>query len=419
MKTSLSFALCLIVAACVSASCSQSRVMIGDNGGDAGTDASTNTDAETLTDGSMSADSSVVPDGGLCSDCCTPFLQGPDCADTNRGPCVYATGCGMDPSVMGHCPIIASECPADVSPVCGCDGVTYSNECRAQQAGASVWYAGECGTACGGIAEIGCPIPEEFCDFNSPGTSSACGGDDSMGTCRMRPSGCVAEGAGVCGCNGTNYASACDANQAGVSVANYGPCTPAVTCGVQVTPVSGLVTTERGGTATFTVVLTCGPTLDVSIELSSSDSSEGSVAPSAVTFTPADWAIPQTVTVTGVDDDASDGDTSFNIVMPAIASADPSWSGIDPHDVAVLNLDDEGTPCGEEGIGPSCGPTEYCAYFDGALCGRTEMGVCKARPVACTGVLSNVCACNGGDFANACVARMAGHDAAFEGPCPH
>jgi hypothetical protein len=53
------------------------------------------------------------------------------------------------------------------------------------------------------------------------------------------------------------------------------------TAGITVTPIAGLVTTEAGGTATFTVVLNTQPTADVTIGLSSSDASEGTVAPTS------------------------------------------------------------------------------------------------------------------------------------------
>ena len=66
----------------------------------------------------------------------------------------------------------------------------------------------------------------------------------------------------------------------------------------------GLATTEAGGTATFTVVLNTQPTADVTIALSSSDTTEGTVGPASLTFTTANWNVAQTVTVTGVDDAA-------------------------------------------------------------------------------------------------------------------
>ena len=45
--------------------------------------------------------------------------------------------------------------------------------------------------------------------------------------------------------------------------------------GVTVSPVSGLVTTEAGGTATFTARLTSQPSADVSFTLSSGSPGEG------------------------------------------------------------------------------------------------------------------------------------------------
>ena len=79
--------------------------------------------------------------------------------------------------------------------------------------------------------------------------------------------------------------------------------TPTTTApGITVTPTAGLTTTEAGGTATFTVVLNTQPTADVTIALSSSDTTEGTVSPASLTFTTANWNVAQTVTVTGVDD---------------------------------------------------------------------------------------------------------------------
>ncbi len=111
--------------------------------------------------------------------------------------------------------------------------------------------------------------------------------------------------------------------------------------GIVVTPTSGLVTTEAGGTATFTVVLTSVPTADVTIGLSSSDLTEGTVAPASLTFTPADALVPKTVTVTGADDAVSDGNVAYTIVTAPAVSADPLYTGADASDVSVTNNDDE------------------------------------------------------------------------------
>ena len=60
--------------------------------------------------------------------------------------------------------------------------------------------------------------------------------------------------------------------------------------GFTVTPQNGLVTTEAGGTATFTIKLNSQPTADVIIGLTSSDTAEGTVSPASVTFTAASRA---------------------------------------------------------------------------------------------------------------------------------
>ena len=77
------------------------------------------------------------------------------------------------------------------------------------------------------------------------------------------------------------------------------------TVGVTVDPTSGLVTTESGGTAQFSVRLNSQPTHPVTIALSSSDTSEGTIGPPfsivLLTFQPDATALnPQTVTITGV-----------------------------------------------------------------------------------------------------------------------
>jgi len=112
------------------------------------------------------------------------------------------------------------------------------------------------------------------------------------------------------------------------------------TVGITVTPTSGLVTTEAGGTATFTVVLGSQPTADVTINLTSDNPAEGTVNLPTLTFTNANWNTPQTVTVTGVDDDIDDGDIAYNIITAA-TSADATYNGFNLPDVAVTNTDDD------------------------------------------------------------------------------
>ncbi len=110
---------------------------------------------------------------------------------------------------------------------------------------------------------------------------------------------------------------------------------------IDVAPTSGLVTTEAGGTANFTVVLSAQPTSDVTVPVSSSDTTEGTVAVASLVFTSLNWNIPQTVTVTGADDALIDGSVAYTIVLGVATSADLGYNGLDPTDVGVSNTDND------------------------------------------------------------------------------
>ncbi|MEQ1855968.1 MAG: Ig-like domain-containing protein, partial [Longimicrobiales bacterium] len=125
------------------------------------------------------------------------------------------------------------------------------------------------------------------------------------------------------------------------------------TAGITVSAASG-PTTEAGGQATFNVVLNTQPTANVTVGLSSSDTSEGTIAVASVTFTSANWNTPQTVTVTGVNDDLDDGDIGYSIVTAAATSTDPNYTGLNPANVSITNVDDETAGFT---ISPPTGPT--------------------------------------------------------------
>lgn len=112
------------------------------------------------------------------------------------------------------------------------------------------------------------------------------------------------------------------------------------TVGVTVSAISGN-TTETGGTATFTIVLNTLPTADVSVGLTSNDTTEGTVSPSSVTFTTGNWNTAQTVTITGVNDDVDDGNIVYSIVTAAATSSDSDYNTLNASDVSVTNADND------------------------------------------------------------------------------
>jgi hypothetical protein len=103
-----------------------------------------------------------------------------------------------------------------------------------------------------------------------------------------------------------------------------------------VTPSGGLTTTQAGGTAQFSVVLDAQPSANVTIGLSSSDVTLGTVSASSLTFTPSNWNEAQIVTVTGVDDYIAHTVDYTIIIAPAVSN-DMRFNGINHPDFTVTN----------------------------------------------------------------------------------
>ncbi|MGF1938683.1 MAG: beta strand repeat-containing protein [Nostoc sp. ChiQUE02] len=108
--------------------------------------------------------------------------------------------------------------------------------------------------------------------------------------------------------------------------------------GFSISPITGLVTTEAGGTASFNIQLTSQPTANVTFNLSSSKVSEGTVSVSSVTFTAANWNTPQTITVTGVNDNIVDDNIVYQIITGTAVSSDANYNNLNPNDVDVVNI---------------------------------------------------------------------------------
>ena len=92
---------------------------------------------------------------------------------------------------------------------------------------------------------------------------------------------------------------------------------------------------EKGGTATYTVKLETAPTADVTVTVGSGDTDAATVAPASLTFTSTNWGTGQTVTVTGVADNAANpGGKRETTISHSATSTDTDYNIS-----ATLNVD--------------------------------------------------------------------------------
>ena len=148
-----------------------------------------------------------------------PFEIPIGCSEcTQNEICKMPIGACEQSAMLGACVARPQLCPLVLMPVCGCDGVTYNNGCEALRAGVNIAYERACNPFfCGGSEGLGCG-PNEYC------AAADCG---ALGFCVDRPTSCgqLPEAATpVCGCDHKDYASACEAHAAGVTVLAANKC---------------------------------------------------------------------------------------------------------------------------------------------------------------------------------------------------
>lgn len=97
---------------------------------------------------------------------------------------------------------------------------------------------------------------------------------------------------------------------------------------------------EAPTTDTFTVVLDSQPASDVVFTVTSGNLAEATVSPAQLTFTSANFNNPQTVTVTGVNDSAIDGDQTTTITISVDDNnSDDAYDPVADQTVSVTTVD--------------------------------------------------------------------------------
>jgi hypothetical protein len=135
----------------------------------------------------------------------------------------------------------------------------------------------------------------------------------------------------------------------------------------------GTQVNENGASDTFSVVLTAQPIGDVFFVLTASDATEATVSPATLTFTPANWNVPQTTTVTGVDDLLLDGAQASDITIALDqASSDPPFAGLADQTVNVTTADDDAL--GPTDLSPATIPEDVDTGAADVLVGALSTG---------------------------------------------
>ncbi len=114
--------------------------------------------------------------------------------------------------------------------------------------------------------------------------------------------------------------------------------------GVTLVEPNGATTLTETGSARYTMVLNRQPTSDVTVVATSGMASLATVSPAAgLIFSDSNWDTAQTVTVTGVNNDADASDRTV-IISHAATSTDSNYSGLAVASVTATVSDDDATP---------------------------------------------------------------------------
>ena len=299
---------------------------------------------------------------------CPPVDGCADHGDCPRGAiCEFEADTCDDAERRGECVGRPRDCPPDRAPVCGCDGVTYANDCQRQAAGAAASHDGAC------------EVEPDLCRENADcaeGDYCACqGACGAPGQCRERPQFCHRIYDPVCGCDGNTYGNACTLAAAGGCLAHDGECEqqPDVCGGIAGIPC------DRGEVC----------------DLPAGECNSADLQGLCVERPDACLRIYQPVC-------GCDGETYGNDCERIRAGVQKEHDG----------------ECREAGCerDGDCQRRDFCE-FDAGSCGAPEGGACELVPELCARIYQPVCGCDGETYGNDCERRAARISKAHDGPC--
>ncbi len=155
---------------------------------------------------------------------------------------------------------------------------------------------------------------------------------------------------------------------------------------------------EDGGTDSYTVVLDTQPTHSVDITVTSGTPGSATVnksggvagASQTLTFTTANWNQPQTVTVTGVNDDVDNPTSRTSIITHTATSTDAEYNEINIVSVTATVIDDDGAGVaivesdGSTSVSEDGGTDSYTVVLDTQPTNPVTISVTSGTPGAAT-----------------------------------